>query len=112
MFHRPEQIGWYGTMLFLVFGFGFYNAAFATDASFTLWLIAIRILVLVYWTFWVQYIPRVTQARAMALALTSITLFLLAGIMTADWPLLIFAFIFAVGHSAVSWQNAGGATQA
>jgi len=41
----------------------------------------------------------------MALALILITLFLLAGIMTKDGPLVVFI----VGHSAVSWQNTVGA---
>ncbi|MDD3202435.1 MAG: hypothetical protein PHZ05_01580 [Pygmaiobacter massiliensis] len=58
--------------------------------------------------FWVLYVPRVTPARAMVLALIPITLFLLAGLMTKDGPLVVFV----VGHSAVSWQNAVGATQA
>lgn len=129
-----EQIGRYGSMIFLVFciwrdGFGFPSVI-----SLLLYLFGNGILLVAYWTAWGIYFwmthtgvwtgtwisksqgptavfiagkPKVMKAVGvqMALAVILSLLFLLDGLVLRYIPLLVCGILFAVAHIYITWEN-------
>ena len=52
------------------------------------------------------YFKRKSRARALALAILPVCIFLLSGLLLRHWLLVSFAVLFAVGHIYVTWKNA------
>jgi len=124
-----EQIGRYGSMLFMMFyvgekgGFGF-----SSLFDFFCYLFGNPVLVIAYWAVWLMEFhmsgislwtrreptavfvagqKNVKQAvgRKWALVLLPSCQFLLCGITLRYVPLILSAMIFALGHSYVTWVN-------
>lgn len=124
-----EQVGRYGSMLFMIVylgtrrSFGFYSVL-----EFLIWQFGSTILLLTYWIVWMMYfrvmgvrlfakreasavfvagrenVRRVAALKAALVVLPS-CLFLLCGVTLRYVPLIVAAVLFAIGHSYVSWDN-------
>jgi hypothetical protein len=100
-----EQIGRYASMFFMVFNIGLYEVGFQSNEHFTVWLISLVVLLLLYWLFWGLYFKKRTVFNALMLAIIPSSIFILHGIFISHWLLLIFGVVFSVGHIYVTYQN-------
>lgn len=101
-----EQIGRYGSMLFMVVNVGRAGLGFSTINLFLVYLIGNPVLLLVYWIVWILYFIKRSFGKSMALAILPTAIFLLNALTLTHIPLLITAIIFGVGHIYVTYQNA------
>lgn len=99
-----EQVGRYGSMLFMVVNvFGEYG--FASVGAFLVYLFGNSALLLGYWIVWVLYFFKQKPWKSLALAILPTLIFLISGL-TLQYVLLIFcAVLFGVAHIYVTWKN-------
>ncbi|MDP4093710.1 MAG: hypothetical protein Q8920_10155 [Bacillota bacterium] len=85
-----------------------------SDRKITYILIAMALLLLLYYAIWTRYLLNKCQFASMfqslfyipiPLALAPIVYFALAGILLESWPVIIAAVIFALGHIPESLRN-------
>lgn len=124
-----EQIGRYGSMLFMVVSFRKGGFGFPSVFSFICYVIGSLLLLLSYWVVWLQYFritgvgifrgddgptavfaagrEAVKRAEAMQwlLALLPCGIFLLSGMELGHIPLIVFGLCFALGHICVTREN-------
>ncbi|MCM1216269.1 MAG: hypothetical protein NC331_05830 [Lachnospiraceae bacterium] len=124
-----EQIGRYGSMLFMAVCLKSGGYGFSSVALFLVYLVGNTLLLTAYWVVWgiYFYVARTevigwadgptsvfmagrrrgkgAGALQMSLAALPSCLFLLSGITLEYVPLIIFAIIFAVGHIYVTYAN-------
>lgn len=125
-----EQVGRYGSMLFMVICLKNGGYGFSSVAAFLIYCFGNLLLIISYWIVWGAYFhetkPIVTGeidgptsafivgkrggrrigTLKMTLAVLPACLFLLDGITLGYIPLLISAILFAVGHIYITYQNA------
>lgn len=124
-----EQVGRYGSMLFMVLVFG-KGSGFPSAAAFVVYLAGNLVLLTAYWVLWGIYYfktkPRASISRQegptavfiagkpavkraagikMLLAVVPSLLFLLSGITLMSIPLILCALFFAAGHIYVTFVN-------
>lgn len=124
-----EQVGRYGSMLFMVICLKNGGYGFSALATFLIYGVGNLLLIISYWIVWGVYFHetrpivtgeadgstsafivgkrknRRTGTLKMALAVLPACLFLLDGITLGYIPLLISAILFAVGHIYITYQN-------
>ena len=101
-----EQIGRFSCfvlMALIIPGCGF---GFSSDQSFTLYLIVDVILVAAYCLIWAICFKKSSMFRALALSIIPSLLFLVSGILSQYWPLIVASIIFAPCHITISYKNA------
>lgn len=107
--HILEQVGRYGSMLFMVVCLKNGGYGFSSVASFLGYAFGNILLLLSYWVVWGVYFHAARTEAAgrgrMALAVLPSCLFLLNGITLEYIPLIISAILFAVGHIYVTYAN-------
>ena len=101
-----EQIGRYGCFCFMVFiipkcGFGF-----SSDEVFILYLILNAVLTVAYCVIWIVLFKKNSIFRALALSIIPSGIFIISGVLSCYWPLMITSVIFAPCHIAISYKNA------
>lgn len=131
-----EQVGRYGSMLFMVVCLKKGGYGFSSVGAFLIYGFGNLLFLAAYWIVWGVYFHATgtkvisredgptaafmagkrevkgVMALKMSLAILPSCLFLLDGITLEYIPLLIFAILFAVGHIYVTYQNAAAAVQA
>lgn len=100
-----EQIGRYGSMLFMIFNIGIYEFGFRSNETFGLWKISMIVLILLYWFYWFLYFRSQQLFTAMMLAIIPSIIFISSGYLYRHWLLLIFGILFSIGHIFVTYQN-------
>ena len=103
-----EQIGRFGSMVFMVVPlgvpggeFGFYSLE-----ELAVWLIGMALLLTAYYICWVLCAVRGLGRRlALALALLPCGIFLLQAVLLRHWVLAVFASLFAGAHLYIVRQN-------
>lgn len=102
-----EQMGRYGCIVFMLLNIPFTYLGFWFPYAFFVYLAVNGLLVLLYCIGWVLFWKRDDKLRAGFLSVLPSAVFLFSGVMTADFPLIAFSFIFAVTHILISLKNAG-----
>lgn len=100
-----EQIGRYGSMLLMVFNIGIFEFGFKSEKNFLVWFISMKILLILYWAFWILYLKTPKMLFAMLLAIIPSIIFVFSGLILRHGLLAIFGIIFSFGHIFVTYQN-------
>lgn len=97
-----EQIGRYGTMLFMVFNIPYTYFDFWFDSAKLIYIIVDSILIGLYVIGWIIFWNSHFKIRAYVLSISPTMIFLFSGIMLLNIPLIILAVLFGVGHITIS----------
>lgn len=110
-----EQVGRYGSMIFMILYFGTGEFGFSSLAVFLCYFFGNAVLLLAYWILWGIYANLINKAgeekertlRRVRLSLAAVPslLFLLSAITLRYIPLLICAILFITGHIYVTLDN-------
>lgn len=100
-----EQIGRYGSMLFMVINIGTSDFGFRSDEAFVVWLISNIVLIMLYWIFWSLFSSKNPAFISIILAIIPTVIFISHGIFLNYWILVIFGVIFGVSHIYVTYKN-------
>lgn len=101
-----EQIGrfsCFGLMVLIIPGCGF---GFSSDTAFALYLILAVVLAALYCMIWAICFKKNSIFRALALSIIPSLLFLVSGVLSYYWPLIVASIIFAPCHITISYKNA------
>ena len=101
-----EQIGrfaCFSLMALIIPGCGF---GFSSDKAFALYLIIDIILTAAYCLIWAICFKKNSIFRALALSIIPSLLFLISGVLSQYWPLILASIIFAPCHITISYKNA------
>ena len=101
-----EQIGRFSCFVLMVLiipGCGF---GFSPDTAFAWYLITDVLLTAAYCLIWVICFKKNTVFRALALSIVPSLLFLVSGVLSQYWPLMVASIIFAPCHITISYKNA------
>lgn len=101
-----EQIGRYGSMIFMVFNIPYTYLGFWFHHALIVYLSVNGGLCIAYLIFWIIYRNKNGKTRALSLSVTPSCIFIFCGIVTASIPLLICAVLFTVSHVTISYKNA------
>ncbi|HKM03852.1 MAG TPA: hypothetical protein VJZ04_04550 [Lachnospiraceae bacterium] len=101
-----EQIGRYSSMFLIIFHIGIAEFGFASAEAFVIYLIGNIIFIIVYWIIWGLYFKKIVLWKSMILAIIPTAIFLLSGITSRNYLLVISAILFGTGHLYVTYQNA------
>ena len=115
MMNVLEQVGRYGSMIFMCIYFGGSEFGFSSVAEFLCFIMGNAVLLLTYWILWGIYAALVWKAgevnektiRRVRLSLAAVPslLFVLSAITLKYIPLLVCAILFSVGHIYVTLDN-------
>lgn len=95
-----EQIGRFGSMIFMVVPLGVRGGKFGFDSleALLLWGAGTAALLLAYYVCWAFFARRPGRRLALALALIPCGIFLLSAVLLRHWVLAVFAGIFTAAH--------------
>lgn len=95
-----EQIGRFGSMLFMVVPLGVPGGEFGFHSleELIIWLIGMPLLLAAYYVCWVLYARKPGRRLALALALLPCAVFLLQAALLRHWVLAVFAGLFTAAH--------------
>lgn len=99
-----EQFGRYMSMFFFVFNIGVLEYGFSSLQTLKVYYLGNVILVIAYWIIWIMYFRNKTLGKSMALAMIPTAVFLLSGLTTRKYLLIISAIIFGVGHIIITYK--------
>ena len=102
-----EQTGRYGCFAFMIFNVPYACLGFWFDCAFAVYLSVNGCLCLAYIIFWI-FCRKNGLLKALSLSVIPSLIFLFSGVVLANFPLLVFAVIFAVCHILISVKNADG----
>lgn len=97
-----EQIGRYGSMLFMIFNIPYTFWGFYFAYAQIVYIAINSALMLAYYIFWIILWKRDCLTNSLLLSIIPSILFLLSGILIASIPLILFAIIFAIFHIWIS----------
>lgn len=100
-----EQLGRYMSMFFFVFNIGLLNYGFSSFQTLKAYYLGNIFLVITYWIIWIMYFRNKTLWKSMALAIIPTTIFLLNGLITRNYMLVISAIIFGIGHIIITYKS-------
>ena len=106
-----EQIGRFGCFGFMIFNVPGTWFGWASNESFTLYLILDALLVVLYCILWIVSWKKNGVFKALALSILPSAVFLISGIMSRSILLTVAALLFAPAHIFISYQNAKGEKQ-
>ena len=100
-----EQIGRYACMFLMVFNIGIAEFGFGSVVAFLIYGIGNVLLMLSYWIVWTMYFHKPSFGKQITLAILPTCLFLLNGVTMRHYLLILFGFVFGVGHVDVTYKN-------
>lgn len=100
-----EQTGRYGCIFLMVFNIGIAEFGFGSVGAFLVYLLGNTLLMIFYWIIWMLYFNKQTYGKQVLLAVIPVCIFLLSGITMLHYLLIIFGFIFGIGHIYVTNKN-------
>lgn len=101
-----EQVGRFGSFCFMVLiipGCGF---GFLSDEAFALYLVIDAVLTAIYCLVWIICFKKNSVFRALTLSIIPSCIFIISGVLSHYWPLMVSSVIFAPCHIAISYKNA------
>ena len=103
--NKKEQIGRYGSMLFMIFNIPYTFWGFYFAYAQIVYIAINSALMLAYYIFWIIFWKKDCLTKSLLLSIIPSILFTFSGIMVASVPLIIFAIIFAIFHIWISAKN-------
>lgn len=100
-----EQIGRYGSMLFMVLNIPFITFGYYFACGQILYIVINFALMLAYYLSWIIFWKKDCFAKALLLSIIPSILFIVSGILIANIPLIVFAILFAIFHILISVKN-------
>ena len=100
-----EQIGRFGSMLFMIFNVPYTFWEFYFAHAEIIYIAVNSALMLGYYVSWLIYWKKECLARILLLSCIPSVIFIFSGIMFASIPLIIFAIIFSIFHIWISVKN-------
>lgn len=101
-----EQIGRFGCFGFMVMIIPGCSFGFSSDEAFASYLMIDVILIAAYCLIWYICFKRNSVFRALALSIIPSAIFIISGVLSHYWPLIIASIIFVPCHIMISYKNA------
>lgn len=100
-----EQIGRYGTILFMIFNIPYTYFDFWFDTARIIYILVDSILIGLYVLGWILFWNSHFKIRAYILSILPTMIFLFSGIYLLNIPLILSSILFGVGHITLSILN-------
>lgn len=100
-----EQLGRYASMILMILPLGIWEFGFASSEEMIVYFAANIVLLAVYVIVWLLFSKKQDFTKAMILAVISVLVFAVCGILLRHWLLVASATVFAVGHIYVTAKN-------
>ena len=100
-----EQIGRYGSMIFMIFNIPYIVFGYYFACGQILYIAINSALMLVYYILWIIFWKKDCLAKSLLLSILPSILFIISGVLIVNIPLIAFAIIFAVFHILISVKN-------
>lgn len=97
-----EQIGRYGSMIFMAFNIPYTYFGFYFDCGWLLYIVIDSLLLTAYYLSWIIFWKKDTLTKSLLLSIIPSTLFVMSGILLANIPLIVFSVIFTAFHISIS----------
>lgn len=97
-----EQIGRYGSMIFMIFNIPYTYFGFFFDCGQLLYIITNSLLLTAYYLSWIVFWKKDCLTKSLLLSIIPSILFVVSGILLANIPLIIFSIIFTAFHISIS----------
>ena len=101
-----EQIGRFGSFIFMIFNIPKTYFGFWFDGGFIAYIVVESVLAAAYCAIWAICFKKPSVFRALSLSITPSVMFLFGGIVTGSIILSVFAAIFSPCHILLSYKNA------
>lgn len=101
-----EQIGRYGSFIFMIFNIPGTSFGFLSNRAFALYLIVDSVLLTAYCLIWIVCFNKSGKFRALALSIIPSALFLFSAVVSRSVLLMLSAAVFAPCHITISYKNA------
>lgn len=101
-----EQIGRFGSFIFMFFTPPFLNSGFRSIDVKVAYITTGVILVVLYCLGWIVFRGENSLRKSLALSIIPSVLFIESGILSLNFPLTVFSLIFAPCHILISFKNA------
>lgn len=100
-----EQIGRYGSMLFMIFNVPYITFGFYFTYGQIVYIAINSALMLAYYLFWVMFWKKDCLIKALLLSIIPSSIFIISGVLLLNIPLIVFAILFAIFHIYISVKN-------
>lgn len=100
-----EQVGRYGSMLFMVFNIPYITFGFYFQYAQIVYIGINSALLLAYYISWIVFWKKDCLAKKLSLSIIPSCSFIISGILLANIPLTVFAIIFAICHITISVKS-------
>ncbi len=97
-----EQIGRYGSMIFMIFNIPYTYFGFYFDNAKFIYIVIDSLLLTAYYLSWIIFWKKDCLTKSLLLSIIPSTLFVISGILLANIPLIIFSLIFTAFHISIS----------
>lgn len=101
-----EQIGRFGCFGFMVLTIPGCGFGFLSNEAFALYLVMDAVLTAIYCLVWIICFKKNSIFRALTLSIIPSVIFIVSGVLSHYWPLMISSVIFAPCHIVISYKNA------
>lgn len=103
-----EQIGRYGSMIFMVFNIPYATFGYYFDCGQIVYIAINSVLMIVYYLSWIIFWKKDCLTKALLLSIIPSILFIISGVLIASIPLMVFSIMFAIFHILISVKNCKG----
>lgn len=100
-----EQVGRYGSMFFMIINLPILSYGFLFENGKTVYIVVISILAIFYCLIWIFFFRKETLPRAMLLAIIPTLIFVISGVLTQYYLLVLTGIIFGIGHITITYNN-------
>lgn len=100
-----EQVGRYGSMFFMIINLPILSYGFLFENGKTVYIVVISILAIFYCLIWIFFFRKETLPRAMLLAIIPTLIFVISGVFTQYYLLVLTGIIFGIGHITITYNN-------
>lgn len=100
-----EQLGRYGSMFFMIINLPILSYGFLFENGKTVYIVVISILAIFYCLIWIFFFRKETLPRAMLLAIIPTLIFVISGVFTQYYLLVLTGIIFGIGHITITYNN-------
>lgn len=101
-----ENVGRYGSLLFLIFNIPYTYFSFFFPEGLTVYIVVNSILVVAYIALYILLWKKQGLTKALLLSIIPSVIFLFSGIMVRSILLIVFSLLFTFGHIYISVRNA------
>ncbi|SJZ42029.1 hypothetical protein [Anaerorhabdus furcosa] len=100
-----EQIGRYGSMFLMIINLPILSYGYLFENGNTMYIVVISILAIFYCLIWIFFFRKETLPRAILLAIIPTLIFVISGVFTQRYLLVLMGIIFGIGHITITYNN-------